>query len=162
MSISAAQLAEAYGRNVGIIKQQTNGLTHDDSLLQPAQRGNCLNWVVGHIVASRDAVLRMLGQEPVLTKETQKRYGTKSEPVLADGSDIVPLETLLANLDESQTRLATTLESSTPEALRKEVPFFSSQRPLEDAVFFLYFHDTYHTGQTEQLRQLAGTDDAII
>lgn len=27
---------------------------------------------------------------------------------------------------------------------------------------FDYFHDTYHTGQTEILRQVAGTDDQVI
>jgi uncharacterized damage-inducible protein DinB len=30
------------------------------------------------------------------------------------------------------------------------------------SVFFNYFHDTYHVGQTELLRQVAGVADAII
>ena len=34
--------------------------------------------------------------------------------------------------------------------------------PLADFLFFLYFHDSYHTGQAEPLRQLAGKDDKII
>jgi hypothetical protein len=29
-------------------------------------------------------------------------------------------------------------------------------------LFGLYFHETFHTGQTELLRQLAGTDDKVI
>jgi hypothetical protein len=29
-------------------------------------------------------------------------------------------------------------------------------------LFFYYFHETYHVGQTELLRQLAGRDDKII
>jgi hypothetical protein len=29
-------------------------------------------------------------------------------------------------------------------------------------VFFLYFHETYHVGQTELLRQLAGKNDQVI
>jgi hypothetical protein len=29
-------------------------------------------------------------------------------------------------------------------------------------VFFQYFHETYHVGQTELLRQLAGKNDQVI
>jgi uncharacterized damage-inducible protein DinB len=28
--------------------------------------------------------------------------------------------------------------------------------------FFLYFHETYHVGQTELFRQLAGKNDKVI
>jgi uncharacterized damage-inducible protein DinB len=31
-----------------------------------------------------------------------------------------------------------------------------------DSLFFRYFHETYHVGQTELLRQLAGRNDKVI
>lgn len=36
------------------------------------------------------------------------------------------------------------------------------ERTLGERVLGLYFHETYHTGQTEILRQLAGVDDRVI
>ena len=33
-----------------IMRQQTADLDHTDSLLQPQPGGNCLNWVMGHLV----------------------------------------------------------------------------------------------------------------
>src|SRR4051794_4037563 len=62
--LTAQQLAEAHGRNVGIIKAQTAGLTHDESLLQLPFRGNCMNWVIGHILEGRNTILDLLGAEP--------------------------------------------------------------------------------------------------
>lgn len=31
-----------------------------------------------------------------------------------------------------------------------------------ERLFGFYFHDTYHTGQTDLLRQVAGTNDKVI
>jgi hypothetical protein len=44
--ITAKDLIGASERNLGIIKAQTEGLSHADSLLQLPFRGNCLNWVL--------------------------------------------------------------------------------------------------------------------
>ncbi len=160
--ITHEQLVEAFARNVGIIRMQTKGLTHADSVLQLPFRGNCLNWVVGHIVDNRNTILEALGEEGILTEAQAARYGYGSEPVTCDGEDILRLEELLAKLDESQERLAKALANATPDSLSREVRFAGNTMTVEQQVFFLYFHDTYHTGQTELLRQLAGTNDKVI
>lgn len=59
--ITVTDLIESLERNLYIIKVQTQGLTHADSLLQLPFRGNCLNWVVGHIAANRNTMLYFLG-----------------------------------------------------------------------------------------------------
>jgi len=61
--ISSKALSTAFARNVEIIKMQTEGLTHQDSLLQLPFRGNCLNWVVGHLLTNRCNIIRLLGEE---------------------------------------------------------------------------------------------------
>jgi uncharacterized damage-inducible protein DinB len=160
--VTAEQLVEAYGRNLGIVKRQVQGLTHADSVLQLPFRGNCLNWVLGHIADSRNTVLKALGAEPVLTEAQAKRYGYGSAPVTCDGEDIMRLEELLAALELSQERLETALARATPEELAREADFAGGTMKVGQQVFFLYFHDTYHAGQTELLRQLAGTDDKVI
>src|SRR5262249_27711324 len=93
--VSLQQLSDAFARNVTIIRRQTAGLTHADSLLQPVMRGNCLNWVLGHIVSTRGLVLRVLGAEPVLSAAHAERYARGSAPVLGEEAGILTLPALL-------------------------------------------------------------------
>ena len=160
--IGTDDLIEGFARNMTIIGRQTAGLTHADSLLQPAMRGNCLKWVVGHIAASRCRILALLDQAPVLAPAQIARYDRGSAPILADGAEVAPLPELLDALDRAQGRIAAGLAAATPEALAREIPFGPSVATVSKLLFTLYFHETYHTGQTEYLRQLAGTDDHII
>jgi len=40
-----------------LLKRHTAGLTHADSLRQLPFKANCVNWVAGHIVATRANIL---------------------------------------------------------------------------------------------------------
>lgn len=159
--LTAQQLAESFASNTRVIGRQTAGLTHADSLLQPPTRGNCLNWVLGHIAVHRDYILEAMGEEKVLGEGPVARYDFGSEPVLGAEEGILSLETLLDAITESQTRIAAALERATPASLASEAPK-SEPATVAHQVFFLYWHETYHVGQTEHLRQLAGTDDKVI
>ncbi len=156
--VAAPRLAEAFAWNVRILRRQVDGLTHADSLLQPAVRGNCLNWVLGHIATHRDDILEALGQGRIHDEATKARYHHGSAPILADGEGVLPLDTLLAAIETAQERIAAALGRVTVEDLAEDAPT-SEPTPVGEEVFFLYWHDTYHVGQTEYLRQLAGTDD---
>src|SRR4051794_34011801 len=151
--ISSTDLADAFARNVSLIRRQTDGLTHADSLLQPPFRGNCLNWIVGHIGVNRDNVLRLLGEQPVMAADGT-RYERHSDPV-TDGADeaILPLDELLARLDRSQEQISTALAHMDEAALARELTFNGNTATVGERIFTLYFHDSYHTGQTELLRQ---------
>ena len=159
--ISLEQLGKEFKRNTRVIEMQTEGLTHADSLLQPEARGNCMNWVLGHIVASRDTVLKMLGQERLLSESENKRYNNGSEPILEDGEDVIRLERLLELIQEGQERIEESLAKLELKDMDEMVGKKGNTR-FGDRLHFWYFHETYHTGQTEYLRQLAGTDDKVI
>jgi len=160
--ITPQELAGAFQRNWEIIQAQTKGLSHADSLLQPPFRGNCLNWVLGHLVTNRDRVVTLLGEAPVGNEAVQARYGYGSEPVLGEGEGVLRLETLLDMLARSQERINAALARITPEELSKETQDHRGKTRVAERLFFLYFHETYHVGQTELLRQLAGTNDKVI
>lgn len=160
--ISTQELAEAFRRNLEILQAQTKGLTHADSLIQPPVRGNCLNWVVGHIAGNRNGLLTTLGEPAIMTEAQAKRYGYGSEPVCGDGDDILRLEEMLQKIEASQATLEEALGRLTPEDLAAEKQTFRGQVALGNQLFFLYFHETFHVGQTELLRQLAGTNDKVI
>ncbi len=160
--ITSKELAEGFARNLGIIVSQTKGLDHADSILQPPMRGNCMNWVLGHIADNRNALLKRLGQPTMMSEEQGKRYGYGSEPVCADGEDVLKLEELLNMLQRSQETIASVLDRITPEELAREIDGFRGKTSLGSFLFFVHWHETYHVGQAELLRQLAGTNDKVI
>lgn len=157
----ARQLADAFARNAGVIARQAEGLTHNDRLIQPSERGNCLNWVLGHIAVHRDYILEALGEKKILGAAPIARYDRGSAPILGEGEGVLPLATLLAAIDQTQVNIAVALARSSPADLAKEAPK-SEPKTVAEMAFFLYWHETYHVGQTEYLRQLAGTDDHVI
>ena len=158
--IDATDLVGAFARNVSVVKAQTEGLTNADSLIQ-FPNGNCLNWVIGHIVEGRDDVLEVLG-EPRATGTVVKRYQRGSEPVTGAEASVLPLAQLLELLDRSQERIEVALSGMDLAALERKSADDSRGRSIGQRVFFLYFHETYHVGQTELFRQLAGKDDKLI
>ncbi len=159
--ITTQAFCEALRRNVAILQQQMAGLTQEDSLLQLPFRGNCLNWVMGHLANNRDSMLRLLGCEPALGAAGQ-RYGHGSEPVTGDSPDVVPLTDLLAAIVQSQPALEAALAAATEDQLNQPAPLGDRPMTVRERLFFGYYHETYHTGQTELLRQLAGKNDKVI
>lgn len=162
--IDAKLLLEVAERNYRTLQRQINGLTHEQSLLQPPFRGNCLNWVVGHLVTSRERMLLLVDEEAVWTPDQRMRYERGSEPV-TDGNNALHFEQIVADLEISHGRLVSRLQSIPPEALDvRKVPYNlpADPEPVWDWLQFLLWHETYHIGNTELLRQLAGTNDKVI
>jgi len=160
--ITTSQLTEAFERNVRVIQMQTEGLNQSDSLLQTPFRSNCLNWVVGHILANRDTILKTLGEDALLSDEETAVYKRESEPVGEEGTGVILLERMLEVLARGQERIGTGLADLDIKEFSKEIQVGNQKRTLGERLFFLYFHETYHVGQTEYLRQLAGMDDKVI
>lgn len=159
--LSPQDLSEAFARNVMIIKMQTEGLTHEDSLRQLPFNGNCLNWVLGHIAMYRDQILTMLGESPIMDGQGI-RYQTDSDPMTEADAQTCSLEELLTWIDHTQERLSAALLSMDEAALSRELTRGERKTTVSKQLFFGYFHESYHVGQTELLRQLAGKNDKII
>ena len=90
------------------------------------------------------------------------RYRRESEPITEDGPDVLPLEQLAAAIESSQSLIDTFLGELSDEAFSAETENDGRMVSLAQQLHFDYFHDTYHTGQTEILRQVAGVNDQII
>lgn len=154
--ISADIIVRYFELNHRVLHMQVKGLSHQDSLLTPPFRANCLNWVLGHIVVYRGRALALLDVEPVWDDHQAAPYSRESEPL--QPQDALPLEQIIAALDLTQERLAAALADLTPESLERVI----DDRSLAQRLTFSYWHEAYHTGQTELLRQLTGIDDKII
>lgn len=160
--ITKEALGEAYAGNLRLIKLQTEGLSNADSLVQTPYNINSLNWVVGHIAVNRDNILRLLGSEPMLSEAETARYKRESDPIKTDGEDVIPLERLLEILERGGEKITEELAAMDEAELDREIMVGERKVTLGARLYFYYFHDTYHTGQIDLLRQVAGANDKII
>jgi hypothetical protein len=142
-----------------VLERNLEGLSHEESLEQPASGGNCLNWVLGHILATRTHVHRLLGDEPVWSDAEAKRYERGSSPIVEAGPGVLPLPRLVDDLRTSSTRLRDALERVSDDDLAKRSG--EGAQPVGDQLIALHFHEAYHAGQIGLLRRLVGKAGAI-
>lgn len=153
-------ILNSFKTNNAVVDMQTKGLTHEDTLLQLPFRGNCLHWVLGHMIASREWVLEAVGQDPVWPKEVSDGFQYNTEPITSsDDPRIMPFEKMLADFKVGLERLEAGLDTLPEEKLEEKD---ERGNPLAGRMNFAAWHEGYHAGQLEYLRQLAGKDDKVI
>lgn len=157
----AESLIQKYKLTAYIIHRQTEGITNEESIIQPPVRGNCMNWILGHILNDRNLVLSLLGEELVFDKAEAERYQRDSEPVSRFEEGLL-FEKLLEKFDLSQKRIVSGLRSITSERLAEIDQVGTRKEEVGALISFIHWHETYHTGQFELLRQLAGKNDKVI
>lgn len=146
-----------------VVRMNLEGVTHEESVMQPAPCGNCLNWVMGHLLVVYNRFLPLLGQEPVMDPASLKRYDRGSPP-LTDPAEALPLADLLAAWERTANRVDAGLGTLTAEVLDRPAPHSPSGNPDETVrtlVSTVLFHQAYHSGQAGVLRRLAGKPGAI-
>ena len=152
------RLAESFQTTYWLIGRFAAGLTFEDSIAQPPFKANTFNWVLGHILVSRDRALSLLDQTLVLDPTETSLYETGSIPV--NGETAVSLDRLLQILDASQKALVGGLEELSSEALA-ELHDDQRKQSIGDRLAGLHWHETYHVGQLEILRQVSGERESF-
>jgi uncharacterized damage-inducible protein DinB len=147
-----------------VIKRNLGEITHEQSLIQPKPAGNCINFILGHIVATRCNFIKMLGGESVWKDDDIKKYDRHAAP-LTDPAEAKPLNEIWQALDQTQQRIAAAVSKLDNEKLKQKAPFSPTNNPDETygsilAVFA--FHDAYHAGQTGVLRRIIGLPPADL
>ena len=139
------------------------GITHEESLIQPHPGGNCLNWVLGHLLSIYNQLLPLLGQQPATDPATIERYKRGSPPITRP-EDARRFDELLAEWDETVKRVDAGIAALTPEQLERPAPAGPPLEPgdkVRDVLSVVLFHQGYHAGQTGVLRRLVGKEGAI-
>ena len=154
--MSPELLQTLFDVNQRVLHRTLNGLTHEDSLIQPPVGGNCLNWVLGHVVATRGGLLNLLGEKPIWSDDDEILYKRGSRPI-QDGSKAKPLHSILADYDRSQERLRAGISRLSESAMKEK----RGEDTLGESLHFLHFHEAYHIGQMAILRRMAGKEGAI-
>jgi uncharacterized protein YciI len=143
-----------YESNTWLIRHTLEGLTHEESLWQLPFKANCLNWVLGHILAGRQIALERLGGEVLWDEATLARYRGGSAPV-TDGEEggVRRLEALLADVERSQGLLDEALNACSAAELERVVETSRGEQAVWQVLAGRRWHETYHIGQLGTLRQ---------
>jgi len=153
--MTAEFLSTLFGYTHRSVQMNVAGLSHEEALVAPEPDGNSMNWVIGHILASRNAVHKLVGEPPLWSDERAAPYVRGSKPL--DVTRAVPLAELMADLDRSQAIIQAAFGRMTDEDLA--APF--AGMTVGGKLGFLQFHEAYHAGQTGTLRRIAGKEGAI-
>ena len=156
-------LSTQFEFNHNVFKLNTTEIDQELSLRQPPRAGNCINWIGGHLVATRCGLLELLGEGPVWNAQQRERYRRGAPPITSD-DEATPWEEIAASFDTSQGRLRVALNSLTLEQLLS--PLAEDKNPfnvesLAEMIGTLAFHEAYHVGQLGLLRRLVGLDGMI-
>jgi len=108
----------------------------------------------------RQLVLKILNLEPVIAEAVISRYAYDSEPILDASEDVIKLSDLLSYIEESGKLMAEGFSALDDAKWLAEVN--EKGTPMWDRMEFLAWHEGYHAGQLELLRQLAGKNDKVI
>ena len=154
--MTGSDLASLYEFSYYALNRNLDGVTNEESLLIPQPAGNCINWVLGHIVSARGLVLTLSGGTPLAMGNAAAHYQRGSGPIHR-GDDVLDLATLRGLLADSQQQLIPALAGIT-EALAPPVPEAMRRPPrtgsVGGALARLAFHEGYHNGQIGPLRRL--------
>jgi len=145
-----------------VVDANVAGLTHEDSLVQPRPGGNCLNWVLGHLLSVYDGMLPLVRQEPVMGEGVLKRY-LRGAPPIRDRAEALDFEQILSAWKQALERVDAGLASLTPDVLDRpaESPNGNPNETVRSLLTTVMFHQAYHAGQTAVLRRIAGKEGAI-
>ncbi len=151
-------LAKQFALNQYVMQVNLDGVDDAGSLIQPQSHGNCINWILGHIVATRNALFGLLGGEPALAGMEAARYERGSQPI-REKNEGLPLERLQAAYAASQVRLIPLLEGLAEDDLARSSD--GEEESLAEQLVMLAFHESYHAGQIGLLRRIIGMEAAI-
>lgn len=159
--MTGALIAKQFGLNHSVTHRNLSDMTHDESLVHPGPAGNCANWVLGHIVGTRNFVMAALGEPPVWTEDEAAGYTQGSKPLTADRAR--RLEDLLAALDRSQALMTEKIGALDQSGLDRTVGPVGplGEQSVAERLMTLSFHESYHVGQFGLLRRLLGKANAI-
>lgn len=150
-------LSKLYEISYLALFRNLEGVTHEESLVDPRPAGNSLNWVLGHIVATRNRLLPMLGAPMIWPPEHAFLYSGRDEAQWTTAKAF-HLDAIKTDLARSQQVLMAVLDHLPDQAL--QTPTDTGQ-PLAEVVGFFHFHESYHGGQIALLRRIVGREGVI-
>ncbi len=144
------------------LRLNVKGISNDESIIQPEPAGSCINWIAGHLLATREDIFEILSIEPMQSDEDTEPYRRNSDSSNTDR--FTEFLELLTRFKKSQKLILSRLESLNDEQFAQPMPNDNPDADsaiLSGRLLFYHFHEAYHIGQIGVVRRLIGKDGAI-
>lgn len=149
--IAPALLRVLFMESFARVKEHADQVSHADSIDAPVWGGNCMHWIVGHIVVARCNFMMLLDVPSIWDWPTCKLFIPDSTPTAATG-DHIDHPTLLADLDRTQQQLLAVLDHLTAADLEA----VQEGQSIGEQLAMYASHESYHAGQLGILRKGMG------
>jgi hypothetical protein len=100
--VTGHDLASIYGFSYFAIHCNLKGLTNDDSVFIPKPSGNCINWVLGHVISARGIMLLLTGGGTRLFTAEEAATFQRGPAAIKSGKRAMDLERLKTTFEESR------------------------------------------------------------
>ena len=148
-----APLAMIFANNDGLISKAIAGLTEEELWHRASDQTNPIFWMLGHVVHTRGALLRIVGEDyrtgwgDIFQRGASLRERT-AYPAFAE------IERVRADIGRRiPERLALLTDDQLAQPSNGRFP---GAKTFADQIAFLALHDSYHVGQMAFVRKLLG------
>jgi len=148
-----------YGMLARIMQLNTDGVTHEESLVRAVPTGSHINWVLGHVVATRCLLLLGLRQESPWSEETLAIYRRGSSGAVE--ANYLPFDEIVRAFHVTQERILSGIGTVSDEEMITVSSASPKPEPAGATLLRLAIHEGYHLGQIGILRRVAGKDGTI-
>jgi uncharacterized damage-inducible protein DinB len=142
--------------NYQLIERQLRDITHEQSLRQPPYPANCMNWLLGHVISSRNRALIALGGEPIWSAEVRQPYRSGSPRLEPTSAGIIHLDQLRSDFTRSQAMLVQRLEQATADDMLRLSGY--KDNTIGESLAYYHFHEAHHVGQILYLAPALGVE----
>jgi len=153
-------LSKQFGMMYATAASNVDGITHEQSLISPDSGGNCANWILGHMTAVQNGVMRLVGEAPAWENKQLER--TRFFQPITDPSSAIDWNMLRDHFLASRDNCLAGLSRLSDESMAERMPDpFGGSTTRGELLNTLAYHQAYHVGQLGIVRRIAGLDGKV-
>jgi uncharacterized damage-inducible protein DinB len=153
-------LLHSLGLTNFVVNKNLGGITHRESLVHPQAEGQTFNWVLGHMVRTRNEILELIGKKSLYPKSKFEVYSPKG----FTAEKAVNVEELKNSFNALQIELEEGVRSLSAEKLHEPAslrPGGDSNDTVGSVLATVFWHEAYHAGQLGIIRRVVGKEGVI-
>ncbi len=151
-------LLHSLGTSNVVINRNLEGINQQESLVHPQSEGQTFNWILGHMVKTRNEILELIGKKSLYPKSKFEVYTPKGFSE-AKALDVEELKTAFNAL---QGELEDGIKSLSHEKLNEPATLRPDRKDTVGSILAtIFWHEAYHAGQLGTMRRVIGKDGKI-
>ncbi|MFQ5499385.1 MAG: DinB family protein [Candidatus Zixiibacteriota bacterium] len=154
-----APLHGQFGVNTWLVNEALKEIAPDQVAQRIDDRGNSIQFVVGHMLAHRYLLGELVGMTDKWPHSELFARGAKPR----ESSEYPPMAEIMSQLSVHSEKLMKTLESLDEPTVQAKSPIDlpTNDDTIVGTIAFLSLHDSYHAGQLAYIRRCLGCGQVV-